>query len=72
MSQFGLSNMSLPSSFYRNRHINRSASKTTDTLVIRKIPRAINTVTKLSSHFEKFGTIVNMTVCVRVFKHQAL
>eukprot|EP00731_Ephydatia_muelleri_P031207 Em0022g721a len=62
MGHLGLSNMSLPSSFYRNRHGNRSASKTTDTLVIRKIPRVLNTVTKLSSHFEKFGTIVNMTV----------
>ena len=36
----------------------------TDTVIIRKIPRALNTVTKLSSHFEKFGTIVNLTVSV--------
>ena len=39
-----------------------------DTLIIRKIPRPLNTITKLSSHFEKFGTIVNITVstCPRV------
>ena len=33
-----------------------------DTLIIRKIPRDLNSVTKLSGHFEKFGPIVNLTV----------
>ena len=33
-----------------------------DTLVLRKIPKELNTITKLSGHFEKFGTIVNLQV----------
>ena len=40
--------------------------KPSDTLIVRKIPRELNTVTKLSSHFEKFGTVVNLTVSVHV------
>ena len=40
-------------------HVPRQPS---DTLIVRKIPRESNTITKLSSHFEKFGTIVNLTV----------
>ena len=33
-----------------------------DTVLLRKIPRDLNSITKLSSHFEKFGTIVNLQV----------
>lgn len=40
----------------------RGPGKPSDTLIIRKIPRELNTITKLSSHFEKFGTVVNLTV----------
>lgn len=40
-----------------------------DTLIIRKVPRELNTITKLSSHFEKFGTIVNLTVSASVIVH---
>ena len=40
----------------------RGPMKPSDTLIIRKIPRDLNTVAKLSSHFEKFGTVVNLTV----------
>ena len=40
----------------------RVPGKPSDTLIIRKIPRELNTITKLSSHFEKFGTIVNLNV----------
>ena len=36
--------------------------KPSDTLIVRKIPKELNTITKLSGHFEKFGTIVNLTV----------
>ena len=39
-------------------------SRPSDTLIIRKVPRDLNIITKLSSHFEKFGTIVNLTVSV--------
>lgn len=34
-----------------------------DTLILKKIPRELNTITKLSAHFEKFGTIINLQVC---------
>ena len=40
-----------------------------DTLIVRKIPRESNTITKLSSHFEKFGTIVNLTVSLICIFH---
>lgn len=40
----------------------RGPGRPSDTLIIRKIPRELNTITKLSSHFEKFGTVVNLTV----------
>ena len=42
----------------------RVLGKPSDTLIIRKIPREHNTITKLSSHFERFGTIVNLNVSV--------
>ncbi|XP_071951192.1 RNA-binding protein 26-like [Antedon mediterranea] len=31
-------------------------------LVVRKVPRNLNTISKLSQHFERFGTIVNLQV----------
>jgi len=37
-------------------------TKPSDTVIVRKIPRDMNTITKISSHFEKFGTIVNIKV----------
>ena len=37
-------------------------SRPSDTIVLRKIPRDMNTITKLSGYFEKFGTIVNLQV----------
>ena len=40
----------------------RGQGRPSDTLIIRKIPRELNTITKLSGHFEKFGTVVNLTV----------
>ncbi len=40
----------------------RPPSWLSDTLILRKVPRELNTVTKLSAHFEKFGSIVNLTV----------
>ena len=61
------SNMVPPGNFHRPRHpfgpaIMRGPAKPHDTLIVRKIPKEFNTITKLSSHFEKFGTIVNLTV----------
>ena len=60
------SNMITPGGFHRPRHPfiagNRGPSKPSDALIVRKIPKELNTITKLSSHFEKFGTIVNLTV----------
>ena len=31
-------------------------------LILRKVPLELNTVAKLSNHFEKFGTVVNVQV----------
>jgi hypothetical protein len=42
----------------------RHPAKPSDSLILRKIPRESNTITKLSGHFERFGTIVNLTVSV--------
>lgn len=33
-------------------------------LEVRKIPRELNNITKLNEHFSKFGTIVNIQVCI--------
>lgn len=41
-------------------HLGRSS----DTIVLRKIPKDLNTITKLSGYFEKFGNIVNLQVRV--------
>lgn len=47
-------------------HVNMSGVKNpyrpSNTVLLRKIPRDLNSITKLSSHFEKFGTIVNLQV----------
>ncbi|KAH6936455.1 hypothetical protein HPB50_017581 [Hyalomma asiaticum] len=32
-------------------------------LEVRKVPRALNTITQLNNHFSRFGTIVNLQVC---------
>lgn len=61
------SNMIPPGSFHRPRHPflpggGRGPSKPSDTLIVRKIPKELNSVTKLSSHFEKFGTVMHLTV----------
>ena len=37
-------------------------SRPSDTIVLRKVPRDLNTITKLSGYFERFGTIVNLQV----------
>ncbi|XP_019862843.1 PREDICTED: RNA-binding protein 27-like [Amphimedon queenslandica] len=36
--------------------------RSSDTIVLRKIPKDLNTITKLSGYFEKFGNIVNLQV----------
>ncbi|XP_064405280.1 RNA-binding protein 26-like [Halichondria panicea] len=36
--------------------------KPSDTLIVKKVPRDLNTITKISGHFEKFGSIVNIKV----------
>ena len=56
-----------PGNFHRPRHPfptlgGWGPTKPSDALIVRKIPKDLNTITKLSSHFEKFGTIVNLTV----------
>ncbi|XP_033115635.1 RNA-binding protein 26-like [Anneissia japonica] len=40
----------------------RFTNRDNSCLVIRKVPRNLNTISKLSQHFEKFGTIVNLQV----------
>ncbi len=56
---------SVPPTFSHPRpFVNRY--KPSDTIIVKKIPRNLNTITKISSHFEKFGTIVNIKVCMRV------
>lgn len=36
--------------------------KYNDTLELKKIPRDLNTITKLNDYFQKFGSIVNIQV----------
>ena len=40
----------------------RLPQRASEALILRKVPRELNSITKLSAHFEKFGTIVNLTV----------
>ncbi len=59
--RFDSLNSAPPTSSYSRPFISRH--KPSDTIIVKKIPRDINSITKLSSHFEKFGTIVNIKVC---------
>ena len=65
-SKSGLSTFPHPRPFMGGKH------KPSDTLIVKKIPRDMNTITKISSHFEKFGTIVNIKVSGVVGNYVAL
>jgi hypothetical protein len=39
-----------------------SASKFSDTLLLRRVPRHLNNISKINAHFQKFGSIMNIQV----------